>query len=429
MKNSPAFFVESLRQHAFPQTAGFGQTAEKTGNSKSSKSASFPLSTLTFHDISYVCFGCRSQALCLRFSAAETAVLSTQLCISLMIQPRKDSEAVMRIGLTYDLRDDYLAEGYSDTETAEFDRADTIDAIENTLQQLGYQTDRIGRATALINRLAKGDRWDLVFNISEGLHGLTREAQVPSILDVYQIPYTFSDPLVLSICQQKELAKMVVRQADVPTPDSLLVEELIDLEKINLTFPLFAKPVAEGTGKGVNPTSKVENFQQLKTICAQLLAEFSQPVLVEQFLPGREFTVGIIGTGEKAQVVGVLEIFLKKEAEAEVYSYNNKENSEELVEYQLHRSGSSSDLEVRRAEQVALAAWRALGCRDGGRIDLRSDEKGMPNFIEANPLAGLHPEHSDLPMIATLAGLTYKDLLRSFMDSAVKRTLQSKASQ
>ena len=130
----------------------------------------------------------------------------------------------MNIGLTYDLRTDYLAEGYSEEETAEFDRPETIEAIEGALQELGYQTDRIGNAKRLVERLAQGDRWDLVFNIAEGLHGVAREAQVPAILDVYDIPYTFSDPLVLSLALHKKLTKTVVRQAGVPTPDFALVE-------------------------------------------------------------------------------------------------------------------------------------------------------------------------------------------------------------
>ena len=121
----------------------------------------------------------------------------------------------MNIGLTYDLRNDYLAEGYSEEETAEFDRPDTIEGIEAALLELGYRTDRIGNAKRLVERLAQGDRWDLVFNIAEGLHGVAREAQVPAILDVYDIPYTFSDPLVLSLALHKNLTKTVVRQAGI----------------------------------------------------------------------------------------------------------------------------------------------------------------------------------------------------------------------
>jgi hypothetical protein len=125
----------------------------------------------------------------------------------------------MNVGITYDLREDYLAEGYSEEETAEFDRSDTIEAIERTLQDLGFQTDRIGNISNLISRLVAGDRWDLVFNIAEGLRGFGREAQVPAILDAYGIPYTFSDPLVLALTLHKALTKHVMRSMGVPTPD------------------------------------------------------------------------------------------------------------------------------------------------------------------------------------------------------------------
>src|SRR5436309_5222410 len=131
----------------------------------------------------------------------------------------------MKIGLTYDLRSEYLAAGYSDEETAEFDRAETIDALEGALRELGHQSDRIGHARQLIERLAAGDRWELVLNICEGLHGLAREAQVPAILDVYGIAYTFSDPLVMALSLHKGLTKTVLRDAGVPTPRFVVVED------------------------------------------------------------------------------------------------------------------------------------------------------------------------------------------------------------
>ena len=330
----------------------------------------------------------------------------------------------MRIGLTYDLRAEYLAAGYSEQETAEFDRPDTIVALETALQGLGHAPDRIGTARRLIERLARGDRWDLVFNIAEGLHGgAARESQVPAILDVYDIPYTFSDPLVMGLCLHKGLTKLAVRAAGVPTPDFALVADSEDLAGVDLPFPLFAKPVAEGTGKGVGPTSKVRNRDALESVCRSLLDEFRQPVLVETFLPGREFTVGVLGTGRQATVLGTLEIVLRHAAEPDAYSYANKENCEELVEYRPVRA--ESDPEVRQAEHVALHAWRALGCRDAGRLDLRSDAAGTPGFIECNPLAGLHPFHSDLPMIATAVGLPYPSLIGRIVDSASRRIRKS----
>lgn len=331
----------------------------------------------------------------------------------------------MKIGLTYDLRDEYLAAGYSEEETAEFDRRDTIDAIEHAIRENGFETDRIGHAKQLIARLAAGDRWDLVFNICEGLRGSGREAQVPAILDVYEIPYTFSDPCVMAVCLDKAVTKSVVAHAGVPTPQFAVVIETNyprmhgDRLVAALRYPVFAKPIAEGTGKGVTPASRVETPEDLTAVCGTLLEQFRQPVLVEEFLPGREFTVGILGTGDDAVCLGTLEIVLLDQAEPDVYSYVNKERCEELVEYRL--VDAASDDAVRQAEEIALAAWRALGCRDGGRLDLRCDPSGLPQFLEANPLAGLHPQHSDLPMIATAVGMEYVDLIGRILNSAVRR--------
>lgn len=327
----------------------------------------------------------------------------------------------MRLGLTYDLRSEYLAAGYSEEETAEFDRAETIDAIDGALRELGHETDRIGNVRQLVKRLAAGDRWDLVFNICEGLRGPGREAQVPALLDAYDIPYTFADPLMMSVCLHKEMTKMVVRDSELATPRSLVASCTDDLGGLMLRYPLFVKPVAEGTGKGITPDSKIENLDALMAGCRELLDRFRQPVLVEEFLPGREFTTGLIGTGDDATVLGTLEIILLWGAEPEVYSYVNKERCEELVEYRLVRP--DNDPEVAAAEALALAAWRALNGRDAGRIDLRSDASGQPQFIEANPLAGLHPQHSDLPMIATAVGMPYTELIRRIVDSASQRVL------
>ncbi len=326
----------------------------------------------------------------------------------------------MRIGMTYDLRDEYLAAGYTEEETAEFDRIETIEAIEEALRGLGHSTDRIGHARHLVERLATGHRWDLVFNICEGLRGAGREAQVPAILDVYGIPYTFSDPCVMSICLDKGITKCILRGSATPTARSKVIRNIHDIARMPaLGYPLFAKPVAEGTGKGITPSSRVWNRRQLREVCGRLLSQYEQPVLVEEYLPGREFTVGLLGTGDAAVCLGTLEIILLDQAEPDVYSYANKERCEELVEYRLVRA--CEDPQVTRAEQIALSCWKALHCRDGGRIDLRCDERGNPQFLEANPLAGLHPYHSDLPMLATAVGMSYQELIRWIVESAACR--------
>ena len=326
----------------------------------------------------------------------------------------------MLIGLTYDLRDAYLAMGYGEEETAELDRESTVEAIESTLRALGHDTDRIGHAKQLAARLVRGDRWDLVFNISEGLHGIGREAQVPALLDLYEIPYTFSDPLVMSLTLHKGMTKRVVRDAGVPTPDFAVVESEADAAAVDLPLPLFVKPVAEGTGKGVTPRSVVRDRAELWPRCAELVARFRQAALVETMCPGREFTTGILGTGDAASVVATMEVILLPQAEPEVYSYVNKENCEELCEYRLVTA--AAEPVVAEAERVALAAWRALGCRDGGRVDLRCDAEGRPSILEVNPLPGMHPEHSDLPILWGLSGRRFTELVGAIVGSACERS-------
>ncbi len=322
----------------------------------------------------------------------------------------------MKIGITYDLRDEYLAQGFGEEETAEFDKVETIEGIESALQALNHNTERIGNVKSLISKLAAGERWDLVFNIAEGMYGFGREAQIPAVLDAYRIPYTFSDPLILTLTLHKGMTKRVIRDLQIPTPDFYVVEDENHIKEVSLPLPLFAKPVAEGTSKGITETSKITDYRDLKSICLQLLRTFRQPVLVEGYLPGREFTVGIIGTGNEAAVIGVMEVLLKENAEAGVYSYHNKENYQKLVEYRL----VSGDI-VQSCTEVALKAWRGLGCRDAGRVDLKLDNAGVPNFIEVNPLAGLNPNNSDLPILSGLAGISYQKLIGMILDTTLKR--------
>ena len=322
----------------------------------------------------------------------------------------------MLIGLTYDLRDEYLSMGYSEEETAEFDREGTILAIENTLQGLGYRTNRIGHIMNLVSRLSQGDRWDMVFNIAEGLYGSGREAQVPALLDAYQIPYVFSGPLVLAVTLDKAMTKVIMKDAGVATPDHTVVYAAADIKNITLPFPLFAKPLAEGTGKGINPDSVINSYEQLEKVCLNLLVRYKQPVLIEKYLSGREFTAGIVGTGDKAKCIGVMEIILKDNAEKGVYSYVNKEECEDRIIYTL------TDQEaVDACSALALKAWKAIHAEDAGRVDIRFDEHGKAHFLEVNPLAGLHPVHSDLPIVAGLYGIPYPVLMKMIMDSAVEK--------
>jgi D-alanine-D-alanine ligase len=322
----------------------------------------------------------------------------------------------MRIGVTFDLRADYLAMGLGEEETAEFDSEVTIAGLCDALHSLGHMPQRVGGVRRLAEMLVAGQRWDCVFNICEGLSGVAREAQVPALLEAYDIPYVFSDPLTLSLALDKGFAKRVVRDQGVPTPPFAVISTPEDIDVVGLPYPLFLKPVAEGSGKGIGARSKVETAGELRSVAQSLLVRFRQPVLAETFLPGREFTVGITGTGSSAVILGIMEVMFSANAIAHGYGYENKEYFEGKMDYR-----SPDDAEAVAAGDVALAAWRALRCRDGGRVDIRSDATGRPHFIEVNPLAGLNPERSDLVYITRFQGISYNDLIGRIKESFLLR--------
>lgn len=322
----------------------------------------------------------------------------------------------MRIGLAFDLKSAWMSQGLSEEEAAEFDAEETVQAIETALQTLGFEVDRLGNARQLMPLLLEGERWDVVVSLCEGLYGLGRESLVPCLLDAWQIPYAFSDPLALAATLHKGVAKRLVREAGVPTPDFAVCADALDVHEALLPWPCFVKPVAEGTGKGVAAASRVRSRDELMAACQHVWRQFRQPALVETYLPGREFTVAVLGTGREAEVLGVLEILLAPEADAAGYTHRNKADYTRLVRYAL-----ATDPVALQAGQVALAAWKALGLRDVGRVDLRCDAAGAPQFLEANPLPGLHPVDSDLPILCRLAGIDYQELWRRIMTAVCAR--------
>lgn len=320
----------------------------------------------------------------------------------------------MRIGLTYDLRTWYLERGYTMDETAEFDKEETVVALETELIRLGYETVRIGNIFQLVEKLAAGERWDMVFNIAEGLYGDGRESVVPALLDQYRIPYVFSGPVVMGVSLNKYITRLVVEAAGVPVCPGIIANSVHDLDDLSsLEFPLFVKPVAEGTGKGITTRSVVRDRESLVALVTELLASYNQPVLVEEYLPGREFTVGVAGNGADGKVTGGMEVICKDNLP---YSVEVKENYENFVQYRVYDDDIKPECDA-----VALGAWRALGAVDAGRVDMRADRHGRMCFIEANPLAGLNPVHSDLPMLSRMNGLAFSTLIEMIMNSATKR--------
>ena len=298
-------------------------------------------------------------------------------------------------------------------DTAEFDKQDTIDAIDKALINMGFETDQIGNSFQLIDALSTGKSWDMVFNIAEGLYGDGRESVVPAILDQYKIPYVFSGPVILGISLNKHLTRLIVSSAGVPVSPGILISQPADADKCRLEYPLFVKPVSEGTGKGITERNLVRSEKELKEVTEYLLNRFNQPALVEEYLPGREFTVGIIGTENEAIAIGGMEIECRDNLP---YSVQFKENYEIFCKY-IPMADEFAD----ECKRVALNVWKALGGADAGRVDVKADKNGRMCFMEVNPLAGLHPVHSDLPILSGMAGIKYQTLIEMIMTSALKR--------
>jgi len=322
----------------------------------------------------------------------------------------------MKIGLTYDLREEYLARGWNELDVAEFDRADTIDAFADTLGALGHEPVRIGGIRALVEALARGERWDVVWNIAEGTGRYGREAAVPALLEEYGIPVLLADPLNAALTLHKVLTKRALRDQGVATTDFRELRTEADIAACDLAYPVFLKPVAEGSSKGVTTTSRAKNHAELARTARELLARYQQPVLVEPYLPGREFTVGLIGDGPRTEALGALEVVLRDPKDDGIYTYDSKEECEVDVEYR-------AALDPLALEACALArqAWIALDCRDAGRVDVRADADGRLMVLEVNPLPGMHPEHSDLPILASKIGVSYIELMRRILDHGLGR--------
>ena len=324
----------------------------------------------------------------------------------------------LSIALCYDSKEEYLAAGHSALEVAEFDDEGVIAGLEAALGRLGHRVERVGRGRALAARLVAGARWDLVFNVAEGLRGRAREAQVPALCELFDQPYTLSDPVVCGVTLDKALAKRVVRDAGLPTPAFAVVRTLADAAGVGLEGRLFVKPLAEGSSKGIGAASIVEHRDRLPAVCATLLPDFPSGLLVEEMLPGREVTVGILGNGADRRVVAVMEVVWTEHSEVEAYTQLNKDEYLDRTEYRLVEGEPLAD----EAARLAVAVAESLQCRDAVRVDLRCDGDGRLSFLEVNPLPGLHPVRSDLPIMARLAGLDYDDLLAAIVDAARTRT-------
>jgi len=271
-------------------------------------------------------------------------------------------------------------------------------------------------------------RPDLVFNVAECANGISREAQIPAMLDMLQIPYTGSDPLTLATCLDKARTKEVLSYYKIPTAKFLLVETISDLNDFDLRFPVIVKPVAEGSGKGIFNSSILHSSDKLTEYLTNNLQTYNQPFLVEEFLPGREFTVAIIGNGEDTEVLPIVEINLSELPKelAPIYSYEAKwivDTRDNPLN--IFSCPAQIDTELqKKIKNIALRTYKVLRCRDWSRIDIRLDAKGEPNIIEINPLPGILPDPKDnscFPKAARTSGLSYEEMINKVLFTAARR--------
>lgn len=316
----------------------------------------------------------------------------------------------LTIALTYDLKSDYKQHGLSKEDLAEFDTEEGIAAIESALQKYGHTTIRVGNLSLLVAALANGEhkQWDLVFNMCEGMYGSAREAQVPALLEAYQIPFTFSDARVFSLVHDKAMTKTVLQQNGLPTAAFTTIaakepfsgwtasEWTSRLQGLQdkQSFPtLFLKPNQEGSSKGIYDFSKVSTPEEANASVMKLRTiSPKQDILVEEWLDGREFTVSFLGGKGQAKVIGTLEIVWQSSSIG-FWSCHMKNETSDGQGWTQRLVSSSDDPEVAQVENVALQAWKLIGCRDAGRVDVRCKGSGAnaePYIIEVR-----QPEHND----------------------------------
>jgi D-alanine-D-alanine ligase len=326
----------------------------------------------------------------------------------------------MRIGLSYDLKSAVTDLHAPDDALEEYDSPETVAIIAGALEKKGHQVVRLGGGTEFLENIRR-ESVDIVFNISEGRGDFrSREAQVPSVLEMLDIPYTGSDPLCLALCLDKVNAKKLVAAAGIPTPRWLLVEDETEIGWIDwqgFPFPAIVKPACEGSSKGIRLTSLVESVPQAEEEIVRILKNYRQPVMVEEFIGGDEVTVGIIGNSPP-KLVGMMRILPKNKERHFVYSVEVKRDYLNLVEYESPVRLPAPVLD--KLEQYSYRAFKVLGCRDFSRVDFRIGRDDTPYFLEINPLPGLG-SYSDLIIMALKLGWTHDEVIGAVLDAALQR--------
>jgi D-alanine-D-alanine ligase len=327
----------------------------------------------------------------------------------------------MRIGLSFDLKPDKPPKAaYLDDSMEEYDSMETVELIKTSLEATGPQVTLLGGGSVFLDKICR-ENVDIVFNIAEGQGNYrSRESQIPSILEMLDIPYSGSDPLCLAICLDKALTKKIVAMEGVITPRWQLVSSIEELHAINwkeYRFPLMMKLAHEGSSKGVRLTSVVKNMKELDAEANRLFDGYHQSVMIEEFISGDEITVGITGN-TPPELLGIMRVLPRKKVEHFVYSLEVKRDYLNLVDYECPPK-LDKDI-IKRLQDASLKIFEILDCRDFARLDFRLDSDGTPYFIEINPLPGLG-NHSDLVIMSAMLGLPHKQLVNKILTAASKR--------
>ena len=318
----------------------------------------------------------------------------------------------IRVGFTYNVKRSDKGD-----DEAEWDPPETIIAIANALARQGHIVVHLEATPDLPRVLAEADV-DLIFNIAEGVEGRNREAQVPALCELLGIPYTGSDSATLAIALDKALGKKVLLQHDILTPRFQVMESARERLSPEMRFPMIVKPNAEGSSKGIGSTSVVDSEEELRAAVKVCVERYRQPALVEEYIAGREFTVGLLGD-KRPRVLPPMEIKFKKNTARPVYDYAVKQEWEEHVYYEC--PARLTEAEQKAMEKIARATFWALDCRDVARVDLRMDADGRIYVLEVNPLPGLTPGYSDLVLIAQAVGMEYDQLIAEIMVGGLRR--------
>lgn len=310
--------------------------------------------------------------------------------------------------------------GDSPDAEAEYDSIDTVYAIRDILASAGMQTVLLECDQTLPRRLSE-TRIDFAFNIAEGRSGRGREAEVPALLNLMGIPFTGSDETALCIALDKALCKRLLSTYRIRTPRYQILSRERDLRPGRLHFPVIVKPNAEGSSKGIPDACVASGAEELRALVGRELGLYGGSVLVEEYIAGREFTVGLLGNGENLRVFPPMEIVFRKNTSGEyrIYSFEVKQDYKQFVDYEC--PAKLDPMVERDMVTMARRAFEALGCHDFGRVDFRLAEDGTPYFIEINPLPGLAPGYSDYPMLAEFSGVPYRELVLSVLRAGLDR--------